>query len=631
MPYTYEDKSLGGPFVTDRATVDSRRVLEEQFAQAFEENPIMAVSRWAALERDKQLGPKLSKEEALNRLNLAGMPGALTFDDNGISEEALKTLISRKRVELRRRQIFDQSRGGAAEAVGRFGVALGTTMVDPVNVGLAFVPIVGQARYLKALEASKSAIGRFGVRARVGAIEGVAGAAAVEPLIYGSRKAEQYDYDAVDSLMNVSFGAIFGGALHGTVGGIADLFPRTAASTPSLEAGPKDLLKRTAEARVEPTIGPDVPAVGTTAPIKPMDTDALTNQLLSVESMRKLVDEDHQKNRRIIIGEEEKAELADLGVDVKDGKPIFEAKSPEEVSNVREAVGQAVLDEPIDVVSERAAWRQKVEKELRGDQDASDWGIQNGLKMYDDMVEEGTAPADAAFHVVGDTVSGDIPIPESVARAREELDNLPEKGQVDILPGTSRHELTLETQNKRVDESWTKWAQRQAEQHDRSSEDYEDVIQEIMKADDIDERAAALQLLFEEEILPTKQDLQAFGTKAYEASDAEIAPLVEAYREALRSPRPELRIVEGTKQPDPEVQQALDQAEVTLKEVPEDPAEAIDDDLALAESDLKETEKQLAPDEKEPDPDIAEMEEATTTAERWAKASEIAVTCLTRK
>jgi predicted N-acetyltransferase YhbS len=223
MPYIYEDKAEGSPFTADALTVRSGRVLEEQFAQSFEENPIAAVYRWAELTKAKNTGPKLKKEQAEDILNLGGLQGQLEIDNEGISHEALKTLMSRKRVELRRAETFARARGGVAEWTARLGVALGTTLVDPTNVGLAFVPIVGQARYAAGLKGASGALGRMGVRAKYGAIEGTVGAAVVEPFIYGSRTAEQYDYDAVDSLMNATFGTVFGAALHPTIGGFGDL------------------------------------------------------------------------------------------------------------------------------------------------------------------------------------------------------------------------------------------------------------------------------------------------------------------------------------------------------------------------------------------------------------------------
>lgn len=268
MPYVYEDSVLNpsadnsasdlvGPYFLDRATARTSDVLREQFAMAFEENPIEAIRRWHALSEDAKRGKYLTKPEADQRLGDVGLTGKININDHGISDEALKTLIFRKQVELQRQETFARSRGGVAEGAARFGIAFGTSLSDPLNVGLSFVPVVGQAKYLKWLQLAKTPLARAGVRAGVGAIEGAAGAAIVEPFIYGSRRAEQADYDSVDSLLNVAFGTALGAGLHTTVGGIADVvgrFRRAAEAPPSVKP--------------EPSVPPSTPSDGV-APILP--------------------------------------------------------------------------------------------------------------------------------------------------------------------------------------------------------------------------------------------------------------------------------------------------------------------------------------------------------------------------
>lgn len=745
MPYVYEDKAAGGPDVTDRVKSSTRRVLEEQFATSFEENPIMAVSRWAALEQAKQLGPKLTKDQAVQRLNLAGMSGALAFDDNGISEEAFNTLVSRKRVEQRRAQIFNRARGGVLEGAGRLGVALGTSVVDPVNVGLAFVPLVGQAKYIAALKASKSALGRAGIRARVGAIEGVAGAAAVEPLIYGSRHAEQYDYDAIDSLMNVSFGAIFGGALHPTVGGIGDVFARGTDVVPPAK-GPKELLDRTAEQRqAEPTIE---------KPPTPLDADALTNQILSTERMRQLVEWDHQKNRQTL-NPEEKTELREMGVTVKDGEPMFPAKSPEEVERTRLAVGQSVLDEPVNVVPDgeivpgRVQWREQLEQQLRTE--GVDY-VDEALEGFDEMVAKGTPESTAFAEFMGtekmwatlgvkprEPLGSAVPYPRGKStwlhgsRADPLVDVPGTESAAPLFPGalhltrSAEHasffsvfpregtasssfglmvdpamrpelegarvtELNVDIPPEQLFSATTKKipferAREMLSQLYKDSVIFEKVLavlkgkaitgENFMKLITVSrqtgrtvdgmtptqslKRSVRFNLGADEwtnvvnslkelgfrgalyrDPAPTEElmgKLLGVGAskKSYESlavfdrtdlRNSNPAPAIARMSDLTPlSPGKSISEVRGE---DPEPQLAIEQAEVTMKDVPEDPAEAIDDDLATAESDLREAEQRLAPEETEPDPEIVEMDEAVTTAERWAKASEIAETCLTR-
>lgn len=228
MPIVYADPLRGRAREAARIPSTTSDVLTEQFAQSFEENPIAAGSRWLALANQKNTGPRLDANTARQRIKEAGLEGSLTVDDAGITPQALDTLMERKRIERRRQDIFARAEGGFLQGAGRLGVAAATTLADPVSAGLNFVPIVGQARYARWLGQAGSLAGRVGVRAGVGAAEGAAGAAIVEPLIYGSRRAEQADYDATDSLLNVAFGGILGTGMHTTVGTLGEVLSKSA-------------------------------------------------------------------------------------------------------------------------------------------------------------------------------------------------------------------------------------------------------------------------------------------------------------------------------------------------------------------------------------------------------------------
>jgi|AGTN01.3.fsa_nt_gi hypothetical protein len=246
MPFTYEDSLQGER--RNALTIPSARseVLTEQFAISFEENPIMAYRRFSELAEDQVTGPRLSADTARARLKDAGMENDLTIAPGGISEKALLTLMDRKRVEKRRQEIFSRSEGGFTEGAARLGVAVATTLSDPISAGLNFVPIAGQARYARWLNAARSFGGRAAVRVGVGAAEGVAGAAIAEVPIYAMRTQEQADYDMVDSLLNVALGGVIGAGLHATVGSAAEVLARRR-PTPEVAASSSE--------RIEPTIG----------------------------------------------------------------------------------------------------------------------------------------------------------------------------------------------------------------------------------------------------------------------------------------------------------------------------------------------------------------------------------------
>lgn len=238
MPIVYADPLKGRPREASRIPAPTRDVLMEQFSQTFEENPIAAGKRFYELRQQERNGTPIAADKARQQLRASGMESELQVDDAGITQEALDTLMERKRVELRRRDILSRAQGGVGETVGRFGVAAATTLADPLSAGLNFVPVVGQAKYARWLGAAGGAAGRVGVRAAVGAAEGAVGAAIVEPLIYASRTAEQADYDAVDSLLNVAFGGFTGTAMHTTVGTLGEVLSRSRAAPVSPAARP---------------------------------------------------------------------------------------------------------------------------------------------------------------------------------------------------------------------------------------------------------------------------------------------------------------------------------------------------------------------------------------------------------
>lgn len=159
---------------------------------------------------------RFSPTEADYFMEERGLKGEFKFDRD-YNELELNMLASRKRAEVQRREILSRTEGSGSSALGRFSIALASNFLDPIAVGSAFVPVVGESRYALMLERAGSALSRAGVRAGVGFAEGVVGSALVEPLIAGAKAQEQADYRFADSFMNVTIGGVFGGGLH--VGG----------------------------------------------------------------------------------------------------------------------------------------------------------------------------------------------------------------------------------------------------------------------------------------------------------------------------------------------------------------------------------------------------------------------------
>lgn len=163
--------------------------------------------------------PLLSADEARSRIKEAGLD--LSVGDEGIREGVLDILIARKRAERERQQVLQNA--PASTIPLQLLASFAASAIDPINVASAFIPVVGEARYASMLASAGTRAARFGVRARVGALQGAVGAAVVEPIVLNAASREQADYDLSDSLMNVAFGTVLGGGLHATGGLISDL------------------------------------------------------------------------------------------------------------------------------------------------------------------------------------------------------------------------------------------------------------------------------------------------------------------------------------------------------------------------------------------------------------------------
>lgn len=152
-----------------------------------------------------------------------GLENDLTIEDRPYNPEELSILARRKNEELRRQAILARAPQSVGAQAGRFGLTLATSLLDPLTVASAFVPVVGEAKYGQLLaRAGQSAFARAGVRAGVGAVEGGVGAALVEPFILAAKTEEQADYGLADSLLNIGLGSVFGGGLHAVGGAVGD-------------------------------------------------------------------------------------------------------------------------------------------------------------------------------------------------------------------------------------------------------------------------------------------------------------------------------------------------------------------------------------------------------------------------
>lgn len=165
-------------------------------------------------------GERWTQAEATQQVKEAGLE--LSIPANGIGRKSLQILMDRKNEELKRQTIYQQAEGGFWQNSAGLGSSFAGMLVDPVNIAVAFVPVVGEARYARWLSQAGSLWGRTGIRAGVGTLEGTAGFVPVEAYNYATKQRLQADYDVYDSLLSVAGGAFFGGALHAGAGFLGD-------------------------------------------------------------------------------------------------------------------------------------------------------------------------------------------------------------------------------------------------------------------------------------------------------------------------------------------------------------------------------------------------------------------------
>ena len=133
-------------------------------------------------------------------------------------EGVVDYIVERKNLENSRASILARGPDSKMAKGFFFLESLGTSFLDPINIGASFVPIVGQAKFASMVARSGKNIARM----KKGAVEGFVGNLAVEPIVYGVAKSEQADYTAYDAITNIALGGFIGSAAHVGFGRIGD-------------------------------------------------------------------------------------------------------------------------------------------------------------------------------------------------------------------------------------------------------------------------------------------------------------------------------------------------------------------------------------------------------------------------
>ena len=194
--------------------------LGEIAKDAWKYNPVSSAFRLSELEINRG---RIDNEPLIDRQKLNDEYGKYNlFFEEDEKQSTVDILVARKKSEIERQSIIQRGPQGFLPATAKLATSLVTSIADPINLAMMFIPIVGEARFA----AMVARAGLTGARFRKGAMEGLVGIAAIEPLVYTAATREQSDYDLVDSLIAVTFGGFLGGGLHVGVGKLKDFNTR---------------------------------------------------------------------------------------------------------------------------------------------------------------------------------------------------------------------------------------------------------------------------------------------------------------------------------------------------------------------------------------------------------------------
>lgn len=186
--------------------------------EAWQFNPSASLSTFYELEeaeaedKQSQQAP-ISKDELNNKYNNIG----LTFEEDEYPS-VVEIMVQQKNEENRRNSIIQRGPTGIGPGIAKFATGLGVSMLDPINIGVSFIPVVGQARFASLVAKQ----GFTTARLTKGAVEGAVGAALIEPIVYGVAQAVKADYDMMHFVLNLTFGTVMGGGLHVAAGKLKD-------------------------------------------------------------------------------------------------------------------------------------------------------------------------------------------------------------------------------------------------------------------------------------------------------------------------------------------------------------------------------------------------------------------------
>ena len=384
----------------DQYAVTLGDVLGATAEETWARNPLSSTADLIGLEvAEKNENSLLIPKEDLNK----------KYGDLGLSFEedeyqsVVDIMVQEKEAELERQSIMARGPQGLGVGIAKFGVGLGVSMLDPINVASAFIPVVGQARMAQMVAQQGFTKARF---AR-GVKEGAVGAAVVEPVVAWAANELQADYGLADSFLNITFGSILGGGLHIGAGKLKDYGvnkqfkarQRQARKNLTEAIGPEEAAKyRDTEVNLYKEYYPDdAPVMKALA-----ETDPQTKKALLEKSLNDLLLEKQVDVSPIVDADANLKAVSDTSA-----KPTNRVK-PESVRNEQNASTatnntvnktDAEFDTEIEDLTARLEEQRETQSDLRFDQDRKD------IKLATEELDEATAKTDEFDAAVKDAIN----------------------------------------------------------------------------------------------------------------------------------------------------------------------------------------------------------------------------------
>jgi hypothetical protein len=384
----------------DQYAVTLGDVLGATAEETWARNPLSSTADLIGLKAaEKNDNSLLIPKEDLNK-EYADL--GLSFEEDEY-QSVVDIMVQEKEAELERQSIMARGPQGLGVGIAKFGVGLGVSMLDPINVASAFIPVVGQARMAQMVAKQ----GFTKARLTRGVKEGAVGAVVVEPVVAWAANELQADYGLVDSFLNITFGSILGGGLHVGAGKLKDYGvnkqfkarQRQARKNLTEAIGPEEAAKyRDTEVNLYKEYYPDdAPVMKALA-----ETDPQTRKALLEKSLNDLLLEKQVDVSPIVDADPNLKAVSDTSA-----KPTnrVQPESARNEQNASTATNNTVnkkdvdFDTEIEDLTARLEEKREAQSDLRFDQDRKD------IKLATEELDEATTKTDEFDAAVKDAIN----------------------------------------------------------------------------------------------------------------------------------------------------------------------------------------------------------------------------------